>query len=127
MVEKADIVTRLDLSGRFMNIISGGGIVHVNSEGKIDSDGKVYELLKFAAKSGVPHFAICYRFGKCPDHKATIVGHNHTKCPVCGKEITHTRARVIGYFSDENNWHPVRQKFDAPNRFYSGGSELENL
>ena len=127
LVEKADIVTRLDLSGRFMNIISGGGIVHVNSECKIDSDGKMYELLKFAAKSGVPHFAICYRFGKCPYHKATVVGHNNTKCPVCGKEITHTRARVIGYFSDENNWHPVRQEFDAPNRFYSDGNELERL
>ena len=127
LVEKADIVTRLELSGRFMNIISGGGIVHVNSEGKIDSDGKMYELLKFAAKSRVPHFAICYRFGKCPDHKATIVGHGITKCPVCGKEITHTRARVIGYFSDEMNWHPVRQEFDAPNRFYSDGGELEAL
>lgn len=127
LVEKADIVTRLDLSGRFMNIISGGGIVHVNSEGKIDSDGKMYELLKFAAKSGVPHFAICYRFGKCPDHKAINVGHGITKCPVCGKEITHTRARVIGYFSDEMNWHPTRQKFDAPNRFYSNGDELNNL
>lgn len=127
LVEKADIVTRLDLSGRFMNIISGGGIVHVNSEGQIDSDSKMYELLKFAAKSGVPHFAVCYRFGKCPEHKATIVGHGITKCPVCGKEITHTRARVIGYFSDEMNWHPVRQKFDAPNRFYSDGGELENL
>lgn len=127
LIEKADIVTRLDLSGRFMNIISGGGIVHVNSEGKIDSDGKVYELLKFAAKSGVPHFALCYRFGKCEDHKAIVVGHGITKCPVCGKEITHTRARVIGYFSDEHNWHPVRQEFDAPNRFYSNGDELNNL
>lgn len=127
LVEKADIVTRLDLSGRFMNIISGGGIVHVNSEGKIDSEEKIYELLKFAAKSGVPHFAICYRFGKCTDHKAVVVGHNITKCPVCNKEIKHTRARVIGYFSDEMNWHPVRQKFDAPNRFYSGGAELDEL
>lgn len=127
LLEKADIVTRLDLSGRFMNIISGGGIVHVNSEGQIDSDGKMYELLKFAAKSGCPHFAICYRFGKCEDHKAIIVGHNITKCPVCGKQITHTRARVIGYFSDEHNWHPVRQEFDAPHRFYSSGSELNNL
>ena len=127
LVEKADIVTRLDLSGRFMNIISGGGIVHVNSEGQIDSDGKVYELLKFAAKSGCTHFAICYRFGKCEDHPAIIVGHGITKCPICGKPITHTRARVIGYFSDETNWHPVRQEFDAPNRFYSDGKELNNI
>lgn len=124
LVNKADIVTRLDLSGRFMNIITGGGIAHINCEGQIDTDEKMYELIKFGAKSGVPHFAICYRFGKCDEHPAVIVGQNMTKCPICGKPITHTRARVIGYFSDEHNWHPVRQKFDAPFRYYSNGDEF---
>lgn len=124
LINKADMVTRLDLSGRFMNKISGGGIVHINSEARIDTDEKMYELIKLIAKSGVPHCAVCYRFGKCDDHPASIVGQNSTKCPVCGKEITHTRARVIGYFSDEYNWHPVRQEFDAPFRYYSDGKEL---
>lgn len=124
LINKADMITRLELSGRFMRKISGGGIVHINSESQIDTDGKMYELIKFIAKSGVPHCAICYRFGKCEDHPATIVGQNNTTCPVCGKHITHTRARVIGYFSDEHNWHPVRQKFDAPIRYYSDGKEL---
>lgn len=124
LISKADIVTRLDLSGRFMNIITGGGIAHINCEGQIDTDEKMYEIIKFGAKSGVPHFAICYRFGKCDEHPAVIVGQNKTKCPVCGKPITHTRARVIGYFSDEHNWNPVRQKFDAPYRFYSDGNEI---
>lgn len=124
LISKADIVTRLDLSGRFMNIITGGGIAHINCEGQIDTDEKMYEIIKFGAKSGVPHFAICYRFGKCDEHPAVIVGQNRTKCPVCGKLITHTRARVIGYFSDEHNWNPVRQEFDAPYRFYSDGNEI---
>lgn len=124
LVNKADMVTRLDLSGRFMNKISGGGIVHINSDAQIDSDSKMWELIKLIAKSGVPHCAICYRYGKCPDHLATIVGQSRDTCPVCGKKITRTRARVIGYFSDETNWHPIRQKFDAPYRFYSDGSEL---
>ena len=46
------------------------------------------------------------------------------RCAICGKPITHVRARVIGYFSDEFNWNPVRQKHDAPNRHYSDKSEL---
>ncbi|NMA75488.1 MAG: anaerobic ribonucleoside-triphosphate reductase, partial [Bacteroidales bacterium] len=74
LTHKADIVTRLDLSGRFMKMISGGGIVHVNSEAPIDTDGKMYEIMKFGAKSGVSHMAICYRYGKCDEHKASIVG-----------------------------------------------------
>lgn len=124
LINDADMITRLDLSGRFMNMISGGGIVHINSEAQIDTDEKMYELIKYGAKSGCPHFAICYRFGKCKDHPAVIVGQTRNTCPICGKEITHTRARVIGYFSDEHNWHPRRKEFDAPYRFYSGCDSL---
>lgn len=125
LINQSDMITRLDLSGRFMKMISGGGIVHVNCDAQIDTDEKMYELIKYGVKCGVPHFAVCYRFGKCDDHPAVIVGQSRSTCPVCGKPITKTRARVIGYFSDENNWHPVRQKFDAPYRFYSNGVNLE--
>lgn len=127
LINDADMVTRIDLSGRFMKMISGGGIVHANSEAPIDTDGKMYEIMKFAAKSGVPHIAICYRFGKCMKHKATIIGQGVKNCPICGEPIVHTRARVIGYFSDEFNWNPVRQKYDAPNRHYSGEDELRQF
>jgi ribonucleoside-triphosphate reductase len=127
LVNKADMVTRADLSGRFMKMISGGGIVHLNSEGQIDTDGKMYELMKMVAKSGVPHVAVCYRFGKCERHKASIVGQNTKNCPICGDPIVWTRARVIGYFTDESTWNPVRRKYDAPNRHYSDGKELDEL
>ena len=125
LINEADMITRLDLSGRFMKMISGGGIVHINSESMIDTDEKMFELIKYIANSGVPHCAVCYRFGKCEDHPAIIVGQNTTKCPVCNKPITHLRTRVIGYFSDIHNWHPVRQEFDAPLRYYSDGAELD--
>lgn len=127
LINDADMITRIDLSGRFMKMISGGGIVHANCEAPIDTDGKMYEIMKFAAKSGVPHIAVCYRFGKCTDHKATIIGQGTDRCPICGKPIVHTRARVIGYFSDEFNWNPVRQKYDASNRHYSGENELKEF
>lgn len=130
LTSNADIVTRIDLSGRFMHMISGGGIVHVNVDSPIDSDGKMLEIMKFAAKSGVPHMAICYRYGKCPIHKATTIGQgnaNDYKCPVCGEPIVHTRARVIGYFSDEFTWNPVRREHDAPNRHYGSKEELKEF
>ena len=125
LISNTDIVTRIDLSGRFMNMITGGGIVHANVDAPIDDPGKMYEILKFASKSGVPHIAICYRFGKCEDHKATIVGQTQKVCPICGKPIVWTRARVIGYFSDEINWSAVRRKYDAPHRHYAQEDELE--
>lgn len=124
LINQADMITRLDLSGRFMKMISGGGVVHINSEAMIDTDEKMFELIKYIANSGVPHCAVCYKFGKCDDHPAVIVGQNTRKCPVCGKSITRMRTRVIGYFSDIVNWHPTRQEFDAPYRYYSDGSEI---
>lgn len=127
LINDADMLTRIDLSGRFMKMISGGGIVHANAEAPIDTAGKMYEIMKFAAKSGVPHIAVCYRFGKCVDHKATIIGQGIDHCPICGKPIVHTRARVIGYFSDEFNWNPVRQIHDAPNRHYAAEDEIKQL
>lgn len=125
LINKADMITRLDLSGRFMKKISGGGVVHINSENMIDTDEKMFELIKYIAYSGVTHCAVCYRYGKCEDHPAVIIGQNVTKCPICGKPFVKVRTRVIGYFSDISNWHPVRQEFDAPYRYYSDGSELE--
>jgi ribonucleoside-triphosphate reductase len=127
LIHEADMVTRLELSGRFMRKISGGGIVHINSEAPIENEDKMFELMKFGAKSGVKHMAVCYKFGKCNDHKASIVGQHIKECPVCHKPLTRTRARVIGYYSDEQFWNPVRQKHDAPHRFYSDGQELDNL
>lgn len=127
LTDKADIVTRLDLSGRFMKRISGGGIVHANIEAPIDSVGKMYEIMKLACHSGVPHLAVCYRFGRCSNHMASIIGQDINSCPICGEPIVHVRARVIGYFSDEFNWSPVRQEFDAPYRYYSKPEEIEAI
>lgn len=127
LTNQADIITRLDLSGRFMKRISGGGIVHANVEAPIDTAGKMYEIMKLACRSGVPHLAVCYRFGRCANHEASVVGQDIKNCPICGDPLVHIRARVIGYFSDEYNWSPVRQKHDAPNRHYSKPDQIEAI
>lgn len=117
LTKNVDLLTRLELSGRFMRKISGGGIVHANIDHTIDSKEKVFEIMKFAAKCGVNHIAICYRFGKCLHHNASVVGQSNN-CPICGDPIIRAKARVIGYFSDEDNWNEVRRTKDAPNRKY---------
>lgn len=119
LTKKVDIMKRIELSGRFMKIVSGGGISHLNLESQVDTPEKMYEIMKFAAKSGVTHMAICHRFGRCENGHANIIGTYGNKCPECGSDIYWSRSRVIGYFSDETNWHPIRRKYDAPNRYYS--------
>jgi ribonucleoside-triphosphate reductase len=115
----ADAITRLELSGRFMKMVGGGGIVHENLDSPPDTAGKMYELVRYAVKCGVSHMAVNYRFGKCENGHTSIIGQTN-KCPICGStKIVRTRTRVIGYFSDEGNWHPVRRQFDAPNRYFA--------
>jgi ribonucleoside-triphosphate reductase len=123
LTAKAGVIARLDLSGRFMKMVHGGGIVHLNVEHQLDHPGKVYELMHFAMRSGVSHMAICHRFGMCVNGHTNIVGQSDT-CPVCGGRIVRARNRVIGYYSDESNWHPVRQEHDARLRYFSDPDNL---
>jgi len=123
LTTKADIVDRVELSGRFMEMVSGGGIVHINIDHEIDTWEKVYELMKFSAKSGVPHMAICYRYGRCENGHTLNVGQTQV-CPVCGAPLVLTMNRVIGYFSFEQNWGPVRKKHDAQLRYFAGTDTL---
>jgi anaerobic ribonucleoside-triphosphate reductase len=112
-----DMIDRIELSGKFMSIVSGGGIVHLNVGTQIDSDEKVYDILSLCAHHGVNHVAICYRFGKCKNGHTKIVG-QATECPVCDAPIIKARNRVIGYYSDEDCWHPVRREHDAHERYF---------
>jgi anaerobic ribonucleoside-triphosphate reductase len=119
----ADILTRIDLSGRFMKMVSGGGIVHLNIENRLDTTGKMYELLKLCAKSGINHVAICHRFGKCTNGHTHIIGQAR-KCPECGADIEIAVNRVIGYYSEERNWTKVRQLYDAEDREFNDANIL---
>ena len=118
LIKDADVLTRIDLSGRFMKMVSGGGIAHLNLDSRLDSTGKAYELLKLSAKSGINHLALCHRFGQCEDGHTNVIGQAR-ECPECGKPIVEAVNRVIGYYSKESCWHPVRQEHDAEIRHFS--------
>lgn len=124
LIADADLLTRVDISGRFMGIVSGGGIVHLNVESRLDTSDKVYELMKLAAKSGINHMAICHRFGRCINGHTHIIGQAR-KCPECGAPIEVTVNRVIGYYSEERNWHPVRQQIDAEYRHFENFNDTD--
>lgn len=115
LIADIDIIERLKISGKFMDIVSGGGIVHLNIQEKIPSPEKMEKIIKLAIKTGVNHFAINYGFGICSEGHTSIIGNGKT-CPHCGKEIVDYMTRIIGYFTKVSSWNAVRREYEFPNR-----------
>lgn len=115
LIANVDMVDRIKLSGKFMSIVSGGGIVHLNLEAPIDSVDKMGQLLRNSIKAGVEHLAINYGFGICKSGHTSVVGNKHV-CPVCGDPIEDYLTRVIGYFTKISSWNAVRKNFEYPKR-----------
>lgn len=115
VIAEATILERIKLSGKFMSLLSGGGILHLNMSDKIQNKHQMRKLIEVALKNGVEHFAINYGFAVCQEGHVSIAG-NSTTCPICGSPIDDYLTRIIGYFTKVSSWNPVRRDVDFPNR-----------
>lgn len=103
------IMDRLETEGKYMAILSGGAITHINVLSKIDTDEKMYKLMLLAMHKGVEHFAVNYGFNECEDGHVSIGGNKMTECPCCGKPIKDHITRVVGFFTRVSSWSPNRK------------------
>lgn len=121
LITEADLLTRIEVTGKFQSLLSGGGILHINVDSKLMSETQMESIIKTAVKNGVQHFAINYGYGVCENGHTSIVG-NGTVCPKCNGRITDYLTRVVGYFTKVSTWNKKRRNFEYPNRkFISGG------
>lgn len=104
------IMDRLETEGKYMAILSGGAITHINVLSKIDTDEKMYKLMLLAMHKGVEHFAVNYGFNECEDGHVSIGGNKMTECPCCGKPIKDHITRVVGFFTRVSSWSPNRKE-----------------
>lgn len=104
------IMNRLETEGKYMAILSGGAITHINVLSKIDTDEKMYKLMLLAMHKGVEHFAVNYGFNECEDGHVSIGGNKMTECPCCGKPIKDHITRVVGFFTRVSSWSPNRKE-----------------
>lgn len=103
------IMDRLETEGKYMAILSGGAITHINVLSEIDTDEKMYKLMLLAMHKGVEHFAVNYGFNECVDGHVSIGGNKMTECPCCGKPIKDHITRVVGFFTRVSSWSPNRK------------------
>ena len=115
LISDMNMIDKIKLTGRFMKLLSGGGIFHANVQERIDNPEKMKKLIKLCLKYGVEHLAVNYGFGICVDDHTSVVG-NSTTCPICGGDIKDYMTRIIGYLTKISSWNEVRRNYEFPRR-----------
>ena len=118
LIEKTNMLDRIELQGLFDKHFSGGAICHLNMDQEIKDSQIMANLIETCANKGVVYFAINYVLQECEDGHLSVG--NLEKCPICGKEITGKYTRVVGFLTKVNNWNPTRRSADFPNRQFYG-------
>lgn len=117
LIENALIPERIQITGQFQDILSGGGILHINMQDKLEDPADMKHLIEYTIEHGVSHFAVNYGFGKCENGHTTVCGNSNT-CAICGASITDHYTRIVGYFTHVDSWNPTRREFEFPRRVF---------
>ena len=123
LVASANLLDRIKLQGMFDSHFSGGSILHLNVDTRIEDVEDIKTLIRETAKKHVVYFAINYVLCECVEGHMSVG--NDQVCPVCGKEITGVYTRVVGFLTNVKNWHKTRREQDFPCREFYQGVKIE--
>ena len=122
LIVNADLLDRIKLQGIFDKHFSGGSILHISCDEKLETAEEMKLLLQTCASKGVIYFAVNYMLRRC-DHGHMTVGSDNI-CPICGGKIEDFFTRVVGFLTNVKNWHKIRREEDAPNRQMYGNEQI---
>lgn len=111
---EATIYERLDIDGKYNQMLSGGGIVHAQIQSTV-TPTQAKNIILHAVECGCEHFALNTVYSQCKDCKTVVKG-NINKCPKCGCESFDHYSRVIGFFTKVEDWNPVRRDWEFQRR-----------
>ena len=94
LTEPYDIIDRVIVQGQLDKHFSGGSVLHLNLEERIEDKEVLKDFINFCAKQGVVYFAINYCLNEC-EHGHISVGNTDT-CPHCNAPIETKYTRVVG-------------------------------
>lgn len=110
---ESSIWERMDKDGKYNQLLTGGGIVHINT-GEHVTNTQAEKLIEYSIGCGCEHFAITGTFIKCEDDH--VVLGNVDRCPICGKDIIDKIARVVGFWTPVSSWNKSKIKYDHDRR-----------
>ena len=110
LMEKCTIQEKCRLGSLFDKKCGGGCIAHINIENRFPNEKTAWDMLNYVASQGVIYFAFTTKISVCEDKHAFI---SEPYCPVCGKPIADTYARVVGFYTPVSSYQKVRKnEFD---------------
>ena len=121
--EDYTIAEKMKRDGEINALMTGGSIVHYSVDSKLTSQ-QAKTMIAKAITAGAEHFALNCVYTECKECHKVEKG-NFEICPNCvSKKLAHF-SRVIGYFSQIENWNPTRRKEDFPNRKFIKAEQLK--
>lgn len=121
--EDATVYERLDRDGQLNQLLTGGGIVHIQSNSDITPQ-QAEHLIRYAVKVGAEHFAINRVTTICNDCDYAI-NSKEEECPNCHSKNIDYLTRAIGYFSRVSAWCPERRDWEFPKRKFINLNEAK--
>ena len=110
LMEKCTIQEKCRLGSLFDKKCGGGCIAHINIENRFPNEETAWDMLNYVASQGVIYFAFTTKISVCEDRHAFI---SEPRCPVCGKPVADTYARVVGFYTPTSSYQKVRKnEFD---------------
>lgn len=107
--EESTIWERIEKDGKYNQLLTGGGIVHINVGERVTSS-QAELIINKAIDAGCEHFAITGTFCVCDNIHNTIG--NKEICPICSSPITQKYARTVGYWAPVECYHPTKLQYD---------------
>lgn len=107
LMEKCTIQEKCRLGHLFDQKCGGGCIAHINIENRFANEEEAWQMLNYVAAHGVIYFAFTTKISVCEDKHAFI---GEAYCPVCGKPIADTYARVVGFYTPTSSYQKIRKR-----------------
>ena len=112
--EDATVYERLERDGQLNELLTGGGVAHIQSNSDITPQ-QAESLILHAVEHGCEHFAINRVTTICNDCNFSV-NSQLDECPNCHSKNIDYLTRVIGYFSRVSAWCPERRDWEFPRR-----------
>ncbi len=116
LMEKCTIQEKCRLGSLFDKKCGGGCISHINIEGRFPSEETAWDMLNYVAQQGVIYFAFTTKISVCEDKHAFI---GTSECPVCGKPVADTYARVVGFYTPVSSYQKIRKNEFSHRKWYN--------
>ena len=121
--EDKTIFERLEIAGKYDQLLTGGSIVHLNIDGDTTPQQN-FKLIDHAVHCGTEHFAINKCYTICNDC-GEVMKHKTDKCEKCGSTNLDYILRIIGYFVRVSAFGKVRREWEFPRRVFTRAENVK--